>query len=97
MLALVRLLPDPDNPIVVVLAILVAVGLPAALIFLMIRFLFLLPLIILVLGCVALGYVVWCTGLQGAVDDLLVWSAVIGVILSAPQLVRTLNRSPLPT
>ena len=91
--ALVRLLPDPDNPAAIVLAVLAAIALPAAMIYLAIRCRFVLPLALLALGAFASAYVLWATGIQDAADNFLMWSAMLGVVLSGAQLVRMLNRS----
>jgi hypothetical protein len=91
--ALVRLLPDPDNPAAIGLAVLATIGLPAAMIYLAVRFRFVLPLALLALGAFASAYVLWATGIQDAADNFLMWGAMLGVVLSGVQLVRMLNRS----
>jgi len=95
-LAPLQILSDPDSRASVAVAVLLAIVVPASVIYLTIRFVFLFPSLILVLGLGSLSCVVWDTGVRVAADNLLAWAAVVGVILSAVQLRRTLVRRIRP-
>jgi hypothetical protein len=95
-MAPLQILPDPDSRASVAVAVLLAITVPAGVIYLTIRFAFLFPLFILVLGLGSLSCVLWDTGIRGAADNLLPWAAVVGVILSAAQLRRALVRRIRP-
>jgi hypothetical protein len=62
-----------------------------ALIYLMVRFHFLLPLTIILLGVAASAHVVWATAAEGAAGNPLLWAAVVGVGLAAAQFRRAVG------
>jgi hypothetical protein len=83
--------------VTIVAAIILAIGAAAGAIYLMIRFPVLFPLLVFLLGLGALSCVVWQTGVQDAVDNFFWWAAVLGIVMSALQLRRTLAPRTRPT
>src|SRR5579863_4386196 len=86
------LLPDPGNPISAVVALLAMVLLLAGLVYLMIRFVFVYPLIMLVLGVLTLVFITLDVSTPPSADDLLLWAGALGILASGVQLKRSLFR-----
>ena len=73
------LLSLPGNlAVVVAVAIGMLLGF-AGIVYLMLRFRFLLPLTIVVLGGAASAHVLWATGMADAWDNPLLWAAALGM------------------
>lgn len=87
---LLWLLPDPDNPVSVLIGLLAMVLFLAGLVYLMIRFVFVYPLIMLVLGVLTLAFTTLDTSAPPTADDLLLWAGGLGILASAVQLKRSL-------
>lgn len=84
------LLPDPGNPVSAVIALLAMVLFLAGAVYLMIRFVFVYPLIMLVLSLVTSTFIISDAGKLPSADDLLLWAGVLGIAASAVQLKRSL-------
>ena len=90
MLDVLILLPNPDNPLNVMIALVSMVLVVGGLIYLMIRFVFLFPLTMLVIGILSLAFVELDTSVPPSPDDLFLWTGALGILASAAQLKRTL-------
>lgn len=84
------LLPDPGNPVNVVMGLLAMVLCLAGFVYLMIRFVFLYPLIMLLLGILSLACTTFDVSTRPSADNVLFWAGVLGIVASAVQLKRSL-------
>jgi hypothetical protein len=62
-----------------------------AMIYAMVRVLFLFPLAVLACGLLAMSHVLWATGLADAASNPFLWMAIVGIVLSAVQLRRSIS------
>ena len=90
LLAMLRFLPDPDDPKAVFAAALPTMAVLAGGIYLMIRISFLFPLTVFLLGLGSLGCVILDASTGPEPDNFLLWVGVVGVVLAAVQFRRAL-------